>query len=148
MARFNTSGVDEVVAEMKRKGELAGPTAEKMLFAGAEEVKSAWKSAAEAYGFHSTGDMIESVGFPRTVNRSSDILSIDIYPQGKSSRFFKNGKTYKRKKPVRNAEKAFILHYGSGSIDASHWVDTADAMARPRVEVVMKQIWDDHLKGK
>jgi hypothetical protein len=136
MARFNTTGVDEIIADMKRMGELAGPTAQKMLMAGAEEVKIAWKASAEAHGHRDYGDMIASINFPRKVSNAGEILSIDIYPQGKD------------RKGVRNAEKAFILHYGSSRIPASHWVDVADAMAGPRVQKVMEEIWDEHLKGK
>ena len=114
MARFDTSGIDEIINEMKNLGELIGPTADRMLVAGAEEVKKAWKSAAEMHGLRDTGDMINSIGFAKTPKEVSGIKQIDIYPQGKD------------RKGVRNAEKAFILHYGTKHIKATHWVDDAD----------------------
>lgn len=136
MARFDTSGIDDILADMKRMGELAGPVADKMLMAGAEEVKESWRAAAKAHGHKDTGAMIESIGYPRAPKTAGDVRAIDIYPQGKD------------KKGVRNAEKAFILHYGSSRIPASHWVDTADEMAGPRVQDAYEKIWDEHLKGQ
>lgn len=151
MARFEVEGIDIIVEDMKRKGELAGETAQEMLMAGAEEVKQAWKGEAERRKFRDTSAMINSIGFPRSVKRASDIMSIDIYPQGKD------------KKGTRNAEKAFILHWGTTShaaqkrrkkkkfsgpgIPRTLWVDDADKAAGPRVMEVYTRIWDEFLKG-
>ncbi len=136
MARFNTSGLDELMADMKRMGEMTGETAEKMLMAGAEEVKKAWKASAEKHGHRDTGDMINSIGYPKKVKTVSEIKSVDIYPQGKD------------RKGVRNAEKAFILHYGTSRIPGSGWVDDADQLSAEPVQKAMTEIWDEHLKGK
>ena len=136
MARFDTSGLDDVLADMKRLGELEGETADKMLMAGAEQVKKAWKSSAEKHRHRDTGDMIESIGYPRKPKTVYGVRAIDIYPQGKD------------RKGVRNAEKAFILHYGTKKKPGSHWVDDADEMAAPLVTQAMTEIWDEHLKGK
>lgn len=150
MAKFDVSGMDELLADMKRQGELAGQTADKMLMAGAEEVKEAWREEATRRDFHDMGDMIESIGFTRKPKTIADVRTIDIYPQGTDS------------KGVRNAEKAFVLHYGrkgSGKkhrhgkkfsgpgIPATHWVDSAEDNAGPRALAAMEQIWDEHLKG-
>lgn len=155
MARFETTGLDELVEDMKRMGELSGETADKMLLAAAEEVKGAWKETAERFNFRDTGDMIESIGFKGSPRTAGDVRMMDIYPQGKDS------------KGVRNAEKAFILHYGtSGSssksaqrqrrkkdkrpgpgIPATHWVDSADLLSGPRVMNAMTKIWDEHIGG-
>ena len=51
------------------------------------------------------------------------------------------------RKGVRNAEKAFLLHYGTSKIHGSHWVDEADQDAGPMVQDVFEKIWDRHLKG-
>lgn len=151
MARFEVEGLDFVIEDMKRHGELAGETAQEMLMAGAEEVKQAWKDETERRQFKDTKAMINSIGFPRAVKRASDILSIDIYPQGKD------------KKGTRNAEKAFILHWGTTSsaaqkrrkkkkfagpgIPRTLWVDDADKAAGPRVMEAYTRIWDAFLKG-
>lgn len=151
MARFEVEGLDFIIADMKRHGELAGETAQEMLMAGAEEVKQAWKDEAERRQFKDTKAMIDSIGFPRAAKRASDILSIDIYPRGKD------------KKGTRNAEKAFILHWGTTSsaaqkrrkkkkfsgpgIPRTLWVDDADKAAGPRVMEAYTRIWDEFLKG-
>ena len=155
MARFETSGLDELVEEMKKMGELAGDAADKMLMAAAEEMKSAWKETAERFNLKDTGDMIDSINFSKSPKTARDVRMVDIYPQGKD------------RKGVRNAEKAFILHYGtsgSGSknahgkrskkdkrpgpgIPATHWVDSAETIAGPRVMDAMAKIWDKDIGG-
>jgi len=155
MARFDTTGLDELLADMKRLGELSGDTADKMLMAGAEAVKEEWRKSAEKHRLRDTGDMIESIGFPRQPKTAGGIRTIDIYPQGKD------------RKGVRNAEKAFILNYGTqgtnsdnarrkrGKVDkrkgagipATHWVDDADKASGEPVMEAMGKIWDEHLKG-
>ena len=136
MARFDTSGFDEVIADMIRLREDTGPVADEMLMAGAEEVKQAWKRSAENHGHRDSGDMIESVGYPRKPKTLNDIRMIDIYPQGKDH------------KGIRNAEKAFIKHYGTKAQPGSHWIDDADAEAEPLVAAVMTEIWDEHLLNR
>lgn len=134
MARFDFTGLDEVLASMKRHGELAGPVADKMIAAGAEIVKESWQESARRHGHIDTHDMVNSIGYKPT-RRSGDVRSVDIFPQGKD------------RKGVRNAEKAFILHYGSSSIKGSHWVDDAEDIAEERVVQTFERIWDEHLKG-
>jgi len=154
MSAFKTEGIDEVLAEMQYYGELMGPTADKMLAAGAGEVKKAWKEEATRRKFHDDGHMIKSIGFSRKAVSAGDIQSIPIYPQGEDP----DG--------VRNAEKAYILHYGKkGSsssrakkrrgrnkfkqegIPATHWVDDAERAAVAPVEAAYNKIWGDYLKG-
>ena len=152
MARFEVDGLENLFREMEYYDRMSGPTADKMLIAGAEEVKKAWKEEAQRRGFKDSGAMINKTGFPRAVTRASDIAAIDIYPQGKDKR----GK--------RNAEKAFILHWGTTSAAAQKrrkkkkftgpgiprtlWVDDADKAAGPKVLEVYTRIWDEFLEGK
>ena len=135
MARFEMEGFDELLAEMKRMGELSGETADKMLMAGAEEVKKAWKDSAVRSGHRDTGDMIDSIDFSRKPKTAGDIRTIEIFPQGKDS------------KGVRNAEKAFVLNYGKKNKAPSHWVDDADRASGEPVMQVMTEIWEKHLEG-
>ncbi len=136
MASFDTSGIDEIITEMKKLGKLVGPTADRMLCAGAEEVKKAWKSAAEKHGLRDTGDMISSIGFSKKPKGSDSLRTIDIYPQGKD------------RKGKRNAEKAFILHYGTKHIKATHWVDDAHDAATAPVKEAMETQFNKMLEGK
>lgn len=134
MARFRTEGLDELIEDMARMELTTSELAEEMLFAGAEEVKKAWKFSAELHRHRDTGDMIKSIDYSRRVRKIGDLKEVDIYPQGKD------------RKGVRNAEKAFVLHYGTSKLPASHWVDDADEMAGPMVEERLTNIFDDWLE--
>lgn len=135
MARFDTSGIDDIIEEVTRLGEVGQAVGDEMLLAGAEEVKTAWKISAGMHGHKDTGDMIDSIGFPKKPKDVGGIRMIDIYPQGKD------------RKGVKNAEKAFILHYGTSNIPASHWVDDADEEAGPRVQEAFEEVFDKFLNG-
>lgn len=73
--------------------------------------------------------MIESIDFARQAKMLGQIRYIDIYPQGKD----RHG--------VRNAEKAFILHYGTKRIAATHWVDDADRLCDTTVIAAMRAVF-------
>lgn len=130
MARFNTEGIDDIINEMYRLGEGIGPVADEMCTAAAEEIRDSWKRTAEKHGFRSTGEMISSIGFSSAPESLTDIKAKDIYPMGKDS------------KGIRNAEKAFLLHYGTSRIPASYWVDEADDVSAEPVEARIQEIWD------
>lgn len=136
MARFDMSGIDDMVREMRRLGEESGKAAEAVLMAGAEGVKKAWRMAAEEHNLRDTGDMIESIGFAREPKKIGDALSVDIYPQGVD------------RKGVRNAEKAFILHYGTTNQNrpATHWVDDADRYSEDIAIPAMLDAWAQYLE--
>jgi HK97 gp10 family phage protein len=134
VARFRTEGLDDLIERMAEMELTTSELADEMLIAGAEEVREAWKKSAEKHEHKDTGDMIASINYSRQVRKIGDIKEVDIYPQGKD------------RKGVRNAEKAFILHYGTSRISASHWVDDADEMAGPMVEERLTNIFDDWLE--
>lgn len=136
LARFDMSGLNSVIDEMRRLEEDTGPTAERMIMAGAEEVNKAWRRSAEEHNHRDTGDMIESIGYPRQPFKIGGALSIDIYPQGTDH------------KGVRNAEKAFILHYGTSKRPGSRWVDDADRYSEDTAVPEMKRIWDEYVQSK
>ena len=136
MAQFSTDGIDSIAEEMAWMGEAAGETADEMLLAGAEEVKRAWQETAERHGYRETGDMIESIRADKAPKSdANDVRRISVYPRGED------------RKGVRNAEKAFLLHYGTSRIRGSHWIEEAEQKALPTVQQVFEDIWDRHLKG-
>lgn len=133
MARIEMSGLDETIESMKRLGEMTGETAREMLLAGAEEVKLAWQAAAQDHGLKDTGDMIASIGYQKKPKSVEGVLTLDIYPRGKDRR------------GVRNAEKAFINHFGSSSIEATHWVDDASEYGEEKATAAMISVWDQFI---
>lgn len=136
MARFDVSGLDETIEEMKRLGQMTGQTADAMLMAGADEVRKAWRQSAEEHRHRDTGDMIASIGFARKPKEIGSIRTIDIYPQGKD------------KRNIRNAEKAFILHYGTTKIRGSRWIDDADKISEQTVVPAMIRVWEQFLQNQ
>ena len=104
MAKFSVNGIDSLAADLQRLGQLDNEElVSDMLGAGAEVVAEEWihgiLEATKPDG-RSTGDMASSVAPTKGIKKIGDISAKEIYPQGKD------------RKGVRNAEKAFILHYG------------------------------------
>ena len=131
MAQMNVTGLDAVIRDMARLGEMTGKAADAMLMAGAAVYQERWKHSAEEHGHVDTGDMVASVGYSGTPKTIEDARTLDVYPQGKD------------RKGVRNAEKAFILHYGSSSIKGSRWVEDAERDAERPAQEAMADIWDE-----
>lgn len=134
MARFDMSGLDGIIRDMQAMGQDTGPVADAMLLTGAEQVAEAWRRSAEEHELRDTGDMIASIGYPRKPSGVGSAKSIDIYPQGVD------------RKGVRNAEKAFILHYGTSKRPGTRWVDDADAYCEGTVVPAMEQIWNEFIE--
>lgn len=158
MARFRTEGLDDLIRDMEDLGEHMGEISEEMLMAGAEEVAQSWKDAIRKHNIIDTASMLNDVYYPRRPKTIRGIKQIDIYPQGMSAPVFtgKDGKTYRRSGLIRNAEKAFITHYGvrnrtgkrklsTYKIQPTYFVDDADEMSGPRVEERLYRIWNQHL---
>lgn len=134
MAMFDVSGIEDIIHEMQRLQMDISPVAEEMVDAAAEEVAKAWRETAEEYGFVDTGQMVASTRPDNgPVKRASGVLYKDIYPHGKDS------------KGVRNAQKAFILHYGRSNMKASYWVDEANEKASGPVTDRITEIWNRFL---
>ena len=133
MARFDTTGLDDIISQMERMGQTVGPVAEEMCMAAVEEIRDAWRASARSHGLVDTGAMIDSIGFGAAPVRAGAILYNDVYPQGKDA------------KGVRNAEKAFILNYGKSNYPAQHWIDDADEKSAEPVQSRIEAIWDRFL---
>lgn len=128
------SGLDETIREMRRMGEASGALAKAMLQTGAERVKDAWRQSATEHDLIDTGDMLDSIGFAAEPQDIGGALSIDIYPQGKD------------RKGVRNAEKAFMLHYGTSDIKPTRWVDDADKLSEETAVPAMQAVFDEFVR--
>ena len=136
MARYDTSGLDDIISMMDSMGESAGELAEEMVQAACEEIKGAWKESAQRHGLVDTGDMIGSINYKVRPTHMAGVVYNEVYPQGKD------------RKGVRNAEKAFILHYGRSNFAATYWVDDADSIADPRVEAVIREKFEAYMASR
>lgn len=135
MALFNGEGFDELLADLKQHGDLVSTAAPDMLQAGAAVVADSWRDAIRAHDLIDTGDMIDSVGLSDVVNTSSE-KKIAVYPQGRD------------RKGIRNAEKAFINHYGASRRKATHFVDDAETKAEGPAVDAMAAVWFDKLESE
>lgn len=131
MASFACEGLDEMINQMRRLGQMDGPVVAEMLDAAAEIVKEGWEESAKAHGHVDTGAMVSSIDFP--AKGDARTLYRDIYPQGNDA------------KGVSNATKAFILHYGKSSKAGTYWVDEAERKAGPAAIAACQAIWDSFL---
>lgn len=134
MARFDVTGLEQVLKDMARMDEMTGRVADAMLMAAAGVVREEWIKAIEHHDHIMSHQMLDSVGYPRKPKTAGDVRTIDIYPQGEDSR------------GVRNAEKAFIAHYGRVHQTGSGFVDEADRNSAEPVQSVMLAIWDRYLE--
>lgn len=133
MARFDTPGLDALIRDMERMGQSGGQTAEAMVNAAVGVIRDEWRASAERHDLKDTGALIDSIGFPAPVQNAGGILYRDVYPQGVDG------------KGTRNAEKAFVLNYGTSKIPATYWVDEADQAAGPKVAQRLEEIWGEFL---
>lgn len=112
MARFEVKGTDELARALDDLGGRTGDLARSMIAVGASKMLASWVDKIKEHGHVDTGAMWKSVKSGKVKN--DGVLSVETYPQGKD------------KKGVRNAEKAFILHYGWKGKAGSHFVDEVE----------------------
>ena len=79
--------------------------------------------------------MLASVAAGPVQTDGNDVKYIYVSPQGKDH------------KGVRNAEKAFINHYGTSKIKATHFVDDAETEASEKAVDAMQDVWNKQKGG-
>ena len=137
MARMETVGIDEIINQMIKMGQQTGEVADEMLKAGALEMKRSWVRTIDKFDFIDSKEMRKHVGYPRKPKTINDVRTIDVYPQGIDK---------KRKTPIRNAAKAFYLHYGRENMDETHFVDIAEREAKPKSDAAMEARWKEFIE--
>lgn len=145
MATVKTSGFNDLLDGLKEFGENIDEIADEMLDAGSEVAVEEWKNGIkqerhrivnprgkgyiEKTGYIDTGAMEKAV---KSSKKKGKTIA-EIYPRGKD------------KKGVRNAEKAYILHYGTSSMPGSRFVDKIDDKASPEVYDAMSKVMDNYM---
>lgn len=128
MARMTYSGTEEIMDELFRESEKLERKATEMLGKAGEVVVKSWQDVIEEHGHVDTGDMKNSVRASK-IKKNGDAYTSSIYPHGRD------------RKKQSNAEKAFVLHYGSSKIKGDHFVDDAEERAEDAAEAAMEEIW-------
>lgn len=132
MAVMKSAGILGLAEEFERFRLDIPDVGQKMLDAGAKACVKEWKDGITASGHVDTGAMKESVRSSKNQNKKTR----EIYPRGKD----KNG--------VRNAEKAFVLHYGTSHKPGDRFVDKIEENSEEQAFKEMQGVFDDYLKQK
>ena len=141
MARFDCSGVENIIAEMEKLGEDVGPLADEMLMKAAEIVADEWKKSAKKHGLYVTHQMHDSIGYPKKPTKVGEVRSIDIYPKGRR-------RTKKGRAGPRNTEVAFINNYGTSKRKATHFIDEADEISGEKVAEMYDKKFTDFINRR
>ena len=122
---------DEIALEMLTEGaKVAGDEWENGIREEVHKIRSSdGKEYVSKRGYIDTGDMLDSVEGDIVDNRRAQ-----IYPRGYDS------------KGVPNAEKAFVLNYGTSSYKGSRFVDEINKRVEIEAPVAMGKVMDDALK--
>ena len=107
-----------------------------MLSDASKIVIQAWKDAITEAGHappgkskRGTGAMIDGVK-ATAIKKNGDAYTCSVYPHGKD------------KKGVSNAEKAFVLNYGTSKIRGDHFVQNAEEKSAALAEAAMQRAWE------
>lgn len=129
MARMEFSGTQEIMDELFKESERLERKATEMLGEAGKAVVKAWQDVIMERGHVLTGDMKNSVR-ASAVKKNGEAYTTSIYPHGRD------------RKRQSNAEKAFVLHYGTSKLHGDHFVDEAEERSEEAAESVMQEIWD------
>lgn len=146
MARLEIDGIDAFIQDMKREAATVDKRATKVLRAGADVVKKAWKDEIQRRGFVKTGSMEKNVKIKVGGSNNKGPAYALVYTNEKD------------KRGVRNGLKAAVLNYGTKpraykssrrdkkfpgpGIPATRWVDTAERTAEAQTLAAMKTAWE------
>lgn len=131
MALLNSAGFSELIDDLSMHKMDFVRAAPAMLKAGSDVVIDCWKRAIKKHGLVDTHDMIDSVAAAPVKGNG---MAYEVYPQGID------------RKGVRNAEKAFVNHYGASRRRATHFVDEAETEAEVPAVAAMANAWDTYFE--
>lgn len=127
-------GFDELISATATLADDADSFANEIIDMAGEELVKGWKNAIKDHGLIDTGAMYESIKDDIIINETTSEYRVEISPKGKD------------KKGVRNAEKAYINHYGRGKKVGTHFVDEAESAAQKKVDAKTEEIYDSWIK--
>lgn len=153
MAVMRCEGLDNLIKKLNEIAELdkAGVT-KSMLLAGSQDVKKAWEHEIVKRDLIKSGLMSKNITSSRPKTNIYGMFTT-IYPQGWE--YYPANSRHAGKERVRNAEKAFMLHYGfyhtnSGEMINEYvgWVDDVEAEAFRTATATMEKIFNNYIKSK
>jgi len=146
MAHLEIDGIDAFIQDMKREAATVDKRATKVLRAGANVVKKAWKDEIRKYNFVKTGSMNKNVKIKVGKANKKGPAYAFVYTHEKDQ------------KGHRNMLKAAVLNYGTQEHDykssrkkkkfpgpgipATRWIDTAEKTAENQALAAMRTAWE------
>lgn len=146
---MKTTGLDECTSYMERLGKNL-PVVEERIFDTTSAIsEKCWKEVITRRGHVDSKRMRDAVrGDKTTTLRSGGRKFRDTYPRGKDH----GSKNHKRKTPIRNATKAFYIHYGYEKDGekkmGDHFVDEVDKLIQERTDEPISELIDDFYKNQ
>lgn len=136
MAKFNMVGLKELEREIAMRASLLPDAAPEMLKAGTDILVEYQRGSIIENDLIETGDMFDSIK-AGPVKEGKNGWYQEVWPQGRD------------RKGTRNAEKGFILEYGTsktGRIGPTHWMSDANDAAKEEVIEAMRKVWLEHVE--
>ena len=134
MATVMLSGLGKLAKDIEQLADAVSSTlVDEMLDAGAEAAIADWKDGITVAGHVDTGAMRDSVGVARGTKKGR---IREIYPLGND------------KKGVRNATKAYVIHYGTSTQLGDRFVDKIEDEVAVDSFLKMQEVFDDELESK
>lgn len=126
------TGADEFIRDLQKLGAEMPQVERAMLQAGGQVMaEDGWKAEITDRDLVDSGAMRDHVTYK--VKSGKGRLRAEITATGQDSR------------GVRNAAKAFYLHYGTSKIQPTHWIDPAESRAMPGTTAAMGAVLTDAL---
>lgn len=139
MGLLHVEGIDDITRMLDKISALdEGKVVEDMLKEGAKDVEKAWTDNIRKRDYIDTGKMLSKVNTGRVKKNQWGRFNT-TYPFGEHVRPW--GK-------VRNAAKAFYLHYGFQGRIGSRWVDDVEKDASKTAPDTMQKVFDKFIEQK
>lgn len=126
-------GAAELARDLQKLGDNAPRIERDMLDAGGQIMSLAWQEAIDDHGFVLTGAM--RAGVNHKLRKIHGSQRAEITSEGTDGH------------GVRNAAKAYILHYGTSKLPASHWIDGAEQKGTGPATAAMGQVLSDAIEA-
>lgn len=160
MAKFEVSGLGELIIDMEEFARLPGAVVDEMLYAGAEPVAKAQAAQYRADGLIDKGTLADSPAPALHSGITSDGRTLDVYPQGLNHAYKARSKSKKSTKQrykqgegqqvnTSNAEVGFIHEFGAPKrgIKATQSIRVATEKSANEAVAKEEEVYDKWLKS-
>lgn len=163
MAKFSITGLDELSLSMQEFAEIPGNVQDEMLNAQAEIAMEAQRAEAKKLGMYQgynthnnfRATSAKNVLPGQTKNYSTGTLARSIKKRPKTDKdgrkfveIYFSGSRKRGNTRTRNSEIAFLNEFGTRTINARHFIWTANEKIADKANAAAMAIYDRWLKSK